>query len=311
MVNIASITFDMDDLDVLTRGAYKINEPFSPVVYRKAVPRMLELLDEVSLNASFYVIVKDINNSNRKILREIHDAGHEIANHSYLHGNLLGYSKEETRQDTIKSTKILSDIIGKRICGYRGPSLTHNNYLMETLVELGYEYDSSINPTFFFILEWIYIYLNHIGEKNILSYFWIKHALSKSFPYMISPPSFFKHVDDGDLVELPISHVPYLNVPFYPTFHFMFPFTYSLFKKRFYKNRFLVYHAHAIDFLDIDEDDVPESFRKHPGISLPWSRKRSYFQRVFKEIRENYSRVVTAMDMARQFRRLSRVAVRD
>ncbi|MBF0275854.1 MAG: polysaccharide deacetylase family protein [Nitrospinae bacterium] len=297
---IAAITFDMDELDILREG-YHITDECKPVIYKKAVPRMLEILDEVGIKATFFIISKDIvNGESKKAVRTIYTMGHEVANHSANHRHLFNMSLEETRQDMLESSKILSEIIGENIVGYRGPSLTLNNHLMEILLELGYEYDSTTNPTLFFITEWLYLSLISPSKRNSPSWFFVKHAFAPSTPYRIIPPCFFKKSENGKMIELPISHVPFLQVPFYATFHFLFPFSYHLFKHLYYINKTAVYHAHGLDFLDINEDNIPPSYTKHPGMNLPWSEKKKYFKKVFTELKNNYSSVGTARDMARK-----------
>lgn len=299
---LSTVTFDMDDLGVLATG-YNIKTPFTPVVYDRAVPRMLEALDEAGIKATFFVIAGDIDTeSKRGRLREIASCGHEIANHSFAHGNLLGFDRKATREDTVRSTQTLGDIIGAPVLGYRGPSLSLNEHLLEILEELGYEYDSSANPTVFFFLEWVLLYLRNIGKKHFLSSLWFKHALAKSSPYPIAAPSFFKKATRGQLLELPISHVPYLNVPFYATVHFMVPPMYPLFRRLYFTNRHAVYHAHALDFLDLEHDGIPPAFSVHPALKAPPASRRDYFARAFADIRANSQQVVTALEMARALR---------
>lgn len=302
MSTLSSVTFDMDDLGVLATG-YNIRTPFSPVVYDKAVPRMLEALDQAGIKATFFVIAGDIDTGwKRERVREIASCGHEVANHSFAHGNLLGFDRQATRADTIHSTELLSDVLGAPVLGYRAPSLSLNEHLLEALEELGYEYDSSANPTPFFVLEWVLLYLRNIGKKHFLSPLWLKHALAKSSPYPIAAPSFFKPAANGKLMELPISHVPYLTVPFYATVHFMIGAMYPLFKRLFFTNSHVVYHAHALDFLDAEQDGIPPAFTIHPALkATPRSRKR-YFANAFRDIRTNSDKVVTALQMARALR---------
>ena len=313
MDRIASITFDMDDLEDIVQG-YGVNEHVRPVVYERAVPRMLEILNDVGLKATFFVVGKGVEDrSSKRLLRTIADAGHEIGSHSFSHRFLLDLTFEETREDIVRNSRLLSDIVGRKIVGYRSPALTLNGYLMEILIEEGYEYDSSVNPTFLFVGEWFYLFLSTPSKRNMPRLFHLKHGWAKSRPYHISPTSFFRSRSRGDMVELPISHVPFFNVPFYATFHFMFPFMYPLSKNIYFKNRQVVYHAHALDFLDMERDNIPSTSCtcRHPGVAKPWHEKRSYFHKVFDKINEKYSEVVTAEVMARRFRQMSEVKERS
>ena len=49
------------------------------------------------------------------------------------------------RQDCGDSKKHLEDIIGSSVCGYRAPSFSINDYVLNSIKEAGYLYDSSYN----------------------------------------------------------------------------------------------------------------------------------------------------------------------
>ena len=46
-----------------------------------------------------------------------------------------------------KSKKVLENLSGQEIIGYRAPNSTVANYMIHDLVQLGFKYDSSITPT--------------------------------------------------------------------------------------------------------------------------------------------------------------------
>lgn len=298
----ATITFDMDDLDVLAAG-YGINQAYRECVYEKAVPRMLTLLDELELKATFFVIATKLKNKQtKKIVDEIIGSGHEIANHSLAHEHLIDKDYSTTVEDIVDSTRLIEDATGKRVCGYRGPSLTVNKHLPKILSDLNYLYDSSVNPTFMFIAEWIYLSLINPSRRNRINKVYFQHAVSKSNPYLISNNSIFKSDPQGALIELPISNAKYLKLPFYPTFHFMFPSSYKLLKRLYFRNRYLVLLGHGLDFLDLELDRIPNDFRKHPSLWLSWKSKKEYFTKFFRDIKKNYSSVDTAFKTAKEIR---------
>jgi len=79
------------------------------------------------------------------LVREIHDRGHEVASHGYLHRMCSQMSIEDLANDLSKSRKVLEDIIGDSVSGYRAPSFSINNGLLRIVKESGYLYDSSFN----------------------------------------------------------------------------------------------------------------------------------------------------------------------
>ncbi len=79
------------------------------------------------------------------LVREIHSRGHEIASHGFFH-NLCGeQTSPQIREDLKTSKKILEDIVGTRVFGYRAPSFSINDEVLGIVEECGYAYDSSFN----------------------------------------------------------------------------------------------------------------------------------------------------------------------
>lgn len=68
---------------------------------------------------------------------------HEVASHGIAHKRPLTMSKNEFIEDATKSKKDLEEIIESKVVGYRAPCFSLNNELINELVEIGYEYDSS------------------------------------------------------------------------------------------------------------------------------------------------------------------------
>ena len=79
------------------------------------------------------------------LVREIHSRGHEVASHGYLHNLCNQQSHEELKKDLIDSKKLLEDIIGAPVFGYRAPSFAINNDILKIIEDCGYLYDSSYN----------------------------------------------------------------------------------------------------------------------------------------------------------------------
>lgn len=303
MTELATITFDMDELDVIAQG-YGVPGPFKPIIYNRAIPRLLDFLAEAEVKATFFVITKDLESRvARRGLRLLLESGHEVANHSHSHQHLLDFSPQQTAQDTLASTRILEDLTGLAVRGYRAPSFTLNPYLLNFLGELGYEYDSSVNPTWAFMGEWIYGFALNPSRRNLPRPFYLRHACAPNQPYRVAPPSFFRPSSQGTLVELPISRLPFLGLPYYATFHFMFPWIAPLSDRLFLANRRVVFLGHALDFLSQEEDGLPSRLALHPGMHLPWREKAAYYRRLVGLLRRDGGRMLTALEMSRVVRK--------
>jgi polysaccharide deacetylase family protein (PEP-CTERM system associated) len=108
--------------------------------------RILELLEEHQARATFFVLGW-IAERHQGLVRRIAEAGHEIASHGYGHDLLYNLSPSEFRADVDRCKKILEDVTGRRIVGYRAPSFSITDWAVSILQELGFEYDSSVFPT--------------------------------------------------------------------------------------------------------------------------------------------------------------------
>jgi len=129
----------------------------------KNIHYLLDRLDRKKLKSS------DLNhepNRNRKItgtffilgwiaeryqglIKEINSRGHEIASHGYGHQAVFLQSPKVFKEDISKSKKILEDLTGSQVFGYRAPtfSITEKTlWALNIIAEEGYEYDSSVFP---------------------------------------------------------------------------------------------------------------------------------------------------------------------
>lgn len=84
-----------------------------------------------------------------ELVREIQAAGHEIQSHGYGHELLYGLTRAQLHEDLERSKKLLEDMTGQEIFGYRAPAFTitlANLWALDVLVDCGYRYDSSVFP---------------------------------------------------------------------------------------------------------------------------------------------------------------------
>jgi polysaccharide deacetylase family protein (PEP-CTERM system associated) len=102
------------------------------------------------------------------LVREIHRRGHEIASHGYNHQLCHLCSDQELREDLVKSKKLLEDLVGVSIRGYRAPSFSVNTNLLKILEAIGYIYDSSFN-SFEGNSRYGKISLKQNGDKEVAS----------------------------------------------------------------------------------------------------------------------------------------------
>ena len=83
------------------------------------------------------------------LIREAVAAGHEIASHSYFHRLVYELSPAEFYEDALASRKLLEDISGRPVRGFRAPAFSvteRTPWFFDKLAEAGYQYDSSVFP---------------------------------------------------------------------------------------------------------------------------------------------------------------------
>lgn len=111
--------------------------------------RLLAICDQYSLKATCF-FVGTLAEEKPDIVRRFQRAGHEIASHSYRHGLVYRMTPEAFRTDLRKSIRILEDLTGDKIRGYRAPSWSVKadmlSWFYGILEEEGIEYSSSVYP---------------------------------------------------------------------------------------------------------------------------------------------------------------------
>ncbi len=109
---------------------------------------ILNILNPAKIKATFFVLGW-VAERNRNLVRDIDQAGHEIACHGYSHKLIYTQTRDEFSEETKKSKNILEEIIGKKVKGYRAASYSITKkslWALDVLAECGFEYDSSIFP---------------------------------------------------------------------------------------------------------------------------------------------------------------------
>ncbi len=112
---------------------------------------LLDILDAHNTKATFFILGW-VAERHPHLVKRISEKGHEIASHGYQHQLVYHLSPEQFREDLEKSKKILEDVTGKKVTGFRAPnfSITSNSlWAVDMLKELGFQYDSSVFPTSF------------------------------------------------------------------------------------------------------------------------------------------------------------------
>jgi len=82
-----------------------------------------------------------------ELINHIASNGHEIASHGYSHRLIYEQTPTEFKEDITKTKKILEDIVGQRVNGYRAPTFSITDWAFPIIKRAGYMYDSSVVMT--------------------------------------------------------------------------------------------------------------------------------------------------------------------
>jgi polysaccharide deacetylase family protein (PEP-CTERM system associated) len=135
------ITFTLDLEDGRESGAE--SNRFVAVTHR-----LLSFLADRDVRGTVFV-VGELAEDHPNLVREVADAGHEIALHAYRHVPLPQLDPASFRVDTIKGKTLLEDLTGHEVTGFRAPifSLIRSTaWAADILAELGFVYSSSVLP---------------------------------------------------------------------------------------------------------------------------------------------------------------------
>ena len=112
------------------------------------VDRILALLAERDCKATFFTLGW-VAERYPQLVRRIVDGGHELASHGYGHQRATDLDRSAFAQDITRAKKLLEDIAGAPVQGYRAPSFSigsSNLWAFDSLAQAGYQYSSSIYP---------------------------------------------------------------------------------------------------------------------------------------------------------------------
>ncbi len=114
----------------------------------KNTAAVLDLLDEHGAKGTFFVLGW-VAERFPSLVREIKGRGHEVACHGYGHELIYRLGPEGFRGDIRRAKRLLEDISGARIDGYRAPSFSitrESAWAIDIIIEEGFRYDSSLFP---------------------------------------------------------------------------------------------------------------------------------------------------------------------
>lgn len=184
-----ALTVDVEDYFQVAALAEAVSpDDWDSMEYRveQNTDRLLELFDQQQVRATFFVLGWVAERS-PDLVRRIQAGGHEVASHGYSHQLIYNQKPDVFKDETRRSKRILEDILGEPIHGYRAASYSitaQSKWALDILCDEGFTWDSSIFP----------VHHDRYGMPG-----------TPEKPYILEAPS------GGSLKEFPLSTCPIGN----------------------------------------------------------------------------------------------------
>ena len=262
----ASLSLDLDNLWAYQKTHGDAGWEDYPSYFDVAVPRILNVLDDLKLTTTFFIVGKDAElEKNQGALRLIAGAGHEIANHSLSHEPWFHtYDLAKTEAEVVEAEKAIEAATGIRPRGWRGPGFSTSPQLMELLAQRGYHYDASTFPTFLGPIARLFYFMtggfsDEDKEQRAGLYGTWKDGFRplKPFHWNLSA--------NRTLLEIPVTTMPVFRTPIHASY-LLYLAKFSPITARLYFRMALMmckltgtapsFLLHPTDFLG--KDDVPQ-----------------------------------------------------
>jgi hypothetical protein len=283
---LASISLDLDNKWSYMKTHGDPGWESFPSYLNVLVPRVIELLDDLGLKITFFVVGQDAAlESNRTALGLISSRGHEVGNHSFHHEPWLHlYSREQIVEEFERSEQAIELATGVKTRGFRGPGFSFSPTVLSVLVERSYLYDCSTFPTFLGpIARMYYFFHSRLGKQERdkrkqlfgnwnagfqrLRPYWWKRNSDAAVPT--------RKASEGALLELPVTTMPWFKVPIHLSY-VMYLASYSeRLAESYFRNAMRLCWLnriqpslllHPLDFLGGDDESDLAFF---PGMQLP------------------------------------------
>ena len=173
------------------KQVYNQDGPIGELI--RPIKKILQFFDEIGFKSTFF-FTGYIAKLYPKIVSEIADNGHEIGCHNYHHLDYGLINEKKFNDHLLSSKKLLEDLSGTKVQGYRSPNSSIPPYLVNSLLSNDFNYDSSVTPT-----------------RSIFGKFG-EFTNSPQFPYITSNQNIGVQGDSG-LLEIPWASFPILKTP--------------------------------------------------------------------------------------------------
>lgn len=262
------------------------------------IPHVLNLLKELNINITFFVVGQDAAiEENRDLLKEISRNGHEIGNHSFNHESWLHlYKREQIEVEISKAEDVIYQTTGQITRGFRGPGFSWNPELLVILKQRDYLFDASTLPTYIGPLARMYYFMTaNLSEEEKKD----RSELFGSFRDGFRPvKSYFWELNSNEkFLEIPVTTIPGFKTPFHLSY-LLYLSRFSMVLMKFYLNFAIMFckisntqPSFLLHPLDLIGGDQITELAFFPGMDIKSEKKVEVFNLVIKTLIKHYELV--------------------
>jgi hypothetical protein len=292
---LASISLDLDNQWSYMKIHGDEGWDQYPSYFDIFVPHVLNVLDELNLMITFFIVGKDTESEdNKKYLRMIADRGHDIGNHSYHHESWLQtYSYEKIEKEIREAEEAIFNATGHRPTGFRGPGFSWSKDLLKVLQSRGYKFDASTLPTYLGPLARMYYFKKSDlskeekkARKELFGKF--SEGFRKLKPYK------WDLGDGKSITEIPVTTMPFFKLPFHLSY-LIYLGNISIPLMNLYLNTAITmckitktpisFLLHPLDLIGGDQISQLAFF---PGMNVSSHKKVKVFKNVIRLLQKHY-----------------------
>lgn len=299
----AAVTFDLDGL---ARDPFR-REPSASerarlhgLAFDVVLPRIIEWLEAARVKATFFAIGADVERFPDAMAALVRH-GHEVASHTFSHPRKFSQlDAAAVRADLERAHDVISSATGVPPRGFRAPGYTISAEAIRILTDLGYAYDASVVPS------WSYSLLKHafrvLGRREFRDYLVPQQyacAGAPRLPYRIDPRQLFAPSRDAALVEIPVTTIGAVQVPFIHGLLARLPSTAQAGIDRMVRRRpFFSLAFHDLEFADrADYGGLPASGLTEQHLTVPIVQRLAQLTARLDRFRQTHS-FLTLRDIA-------------
>lgn len=225
------LTFDVEEFDNPFPCSQELTFDRQMEISVEGTERILSLLAKYQIPATFFCTATFGLNASYLVKRMAAE-GHEVASHAYYHNR---FELEHLQQ----SREALEQLTGNMVTGFRMPNM--REVAPGDLLEAGYRYSSSLNPTF----------------------------LPGKYNHFSSPRRIFR---ERALFQIPASVSPVLRIPLFWLSLHNFPLSVYKFlaNATLKQDGYLNLYFHPWEFIDLKRSglELPTYVMRHSGEAL-------------------------------------------